>query len=200
MSLPSPLQLLGVGQFSEWYPGQYDLLQKSLEWYHSPARFIGLSIPTGSGKSLSSLLLSKLSEARTVVLTATIGLQEQYMRDCRELGGVLVKGQRNFPCPLVNGLTADEGPCHDGLSCAIREECPYRVQLKKALDSKLVITNYAYWLAQTNYSSGLGDFGLMVCDEAHALFPGALDNYLTIFLARLDIQPMGINFPESVES
>src|SRR3972149_4802671 len=146
MTLPSPSQLLGAGNFPTWYEGQYDLLQKSLEWFYSPARFIGLSVPTGSGKSLSSLLLSKLSEARTVILTATIGLQEQYMRDCRELGGVLVKGQRNFLCPLVNGLTADEGPCHDGLSCAIKEECPYRVQLKKALGSQLVITNHAYWV------------------------------------------------------
>src|SRR3989304_3361347 len=196
----SPSQLLGgVGNWDSFYPGQYDLLQQPLSWYHSPARFIGLSIPTGSGKTIGALLLSKLSEARTVILTATIGLQEQYMTDCRELGGVLVKGQRNFPCPLVNGLTADEGPCHDGLSCAIREECPYRIQLKKALDSKLVITNYAYWLAQTNYSSGLGDFGLAILDEGHQAF-ASMENYLTIFLSRLDIQPMGINFPESAES
>jgi len=196
----SPSQLLGgVGNWPDFYPGQYDLLQKSLEWYHSPARFIGLSVPTGSGKSLSSLLLSKLSEARTVILTATIGLQEQYMRDCRELGGVLAKGQRNFQCILVNGLTADEGPCHDGLPCPLKEQCLYRVQLKKALESKLVITNYAYWLAQTNYSSGLGDFGLAILDEGHQAF-SSMENYLTIFLSRLDLQPMGINFPESAES
>jgi len=121
------------------------------------------------------------------------------MRDCRELGGVLVKGQRNFSCHLVNSLTADEGPCHDGLPCPLKEQCPYRVQLKKALDSKLVITNYAYWLAQTNYSSGLGDFGLAILDEGHQAF-ASMENYLTIFLARLDLQPMGINFPESAES
>src|SRR3989304_2291001 len=189
MNLPSPSQLLGgVGNWPDFYPGQYDLLQKSLDWFYSPARFIGLSIPTGSGKSLSSLLLSKLSEARTVILTATIGLQEQYMRDCRELGGVLVKGQRNFQCILVNSLTADEGPCHDGLPCPLKEQCPYRIQLKKALDSKLVITNY---------SSGLGDFGLAILDEGHQAF-ASMENYLTIFLSRLDLQPMGINFPESV--
>src|SRR3990170_8234166 len=115
MTLPSPSQLLGAGNFSTWYEGQYDLLQKSLDWYYSPARFIGLSIPTGSGKSLSGLLLSKLSEARTVILTATIGLQIQYQRDAKDLGGVVVMGQRNFQCILVNSLTADEGPCHDGL-------------------------------------------------------------------------------------
>jgi len=197
-SLPSPSQLLGAGQFHDWYPGQYDLLQQSLDWYHSPTRFLGMSIPTGSGKSLSAILLSKLSGARTVILTATKGLQEQYMRDCRELGGVLVKGQNNFPCILVNNLTAEEGPCHDGLPCVVREECPYRVQLKKALDSQLVITNYAYWLAQTNFSSGLGDFGLAILDESHSVF-NAMENYLTIFISRLDLQPLGIAFPESAD-
>jgi len=195
----SPSQLLGgIGIWDSFYPGQYDLLQQSLDWYHSPARFLGMSIPTGMGKSLSALLLSRLSEARTVILTATKGLQEQYIRDCRDLGSVLVKGQNNFPCILVNGLTADEGPCHDGLPCAVREQCPYRVQLKNALDSNLVITNYAYWLAQTNFSSGLGNFGLLIADESHQCF-NAMENYLTIFLSRLDIQLIGINFPESAD-
>lgn len=198
MTLPSPNQLLGIHdeRYLFWYPGQEDLLTQSLDWFYSPARFLGMSIPTGSGKSLSSLLLSKLSEARTVVLTATKGLQSQYQSMAKDVGGMVVVGQNNFPCILVNNLTADEGPCHDGLPCAVREQCPYRVQLKKALDAKLVITNYAYWLAQTNFSSGLGDFGLMICDEGHSCF-GAMENYLTIFLSKLDIQPIGIVFPES---
>ena len=198
MTLPSPSQLLGAGQFSSWYPGQYNLLEQGLSWLDSPARFLGLSCPTGSGKSLSSLLLSHLSGARTVILTATKGLQMQYDRDTRQLGGVVMTGQNNFPCILVNNLRADEGPCHDGLPCAVREQCPYRVQLKKALDAKLVITNYAYWLAQTNFSSGLGEFGLAILDEAHSCF-GSMENYLTIFLSKVDIQPIGLQFPESAD-
>lgn len=192
--LPSPSQLLGAGNWTDWYPGQYQLLEQSLSWYDSDARFLGLSVPTGGGKSASSLLLSKLTDARTAVLTATIGLQHQYQRDAKAIGGVVVIGQRNFPCILVNNLTADEGPCHDGLPCAVREQCPYRVQLKKALDAKLVITNYAYWLAQTNFSSGLGDVQLLICDESHQAF-SCMENYLTIFISKLDIQPLGIDFP-----
>ncbi len=199
MNLPSPSQLLGAGNWASWYPQQYELLEQSLDWFASSARFLGMSVPTGSGKSLSSLLLSKLSGARTVILTATKGLQAQYDRDTRQLGGAVVVGQNNFPCILVNSrLNADEGPCHDGVPCAVREQCPYRIQLKRALDSRLVITNYAYWLAQTNLSSGLGDFGLMICDEAHSIF-GAMENYLTIFLSRQDIRSIGIGFPESAD-
>ena len=195
-NLPTPSQLLGAGNLTSWYPGQYDLLSQTLDWFYSPARFLGMAVPTGAGKSISSLLLSRLSGARTVILTATKGLQEQYQRDAAQLGGVLVKGQNNFPCILVKDLRADEGPCHDGNSCELREQCPYRVQLRAALSSKLVITNYAYWLAQTNFSSGIGEFGLAVLDEGHQCF-SAMENYLTIFISRMDIQSMGLHFPES---
>jgi len=127
------------------------------------------------------------------------GLASHNCKDARGIGGVVVVGQRNFPCILVNGrLNADEGPCHDGIPCAVREQCPYRVQLKKALDAKLVITNYAYWLAQTNFSSGLGEFGLLIADDGHSVF-NSMENYLTIFLSRLDIRSIGINFPESAD-
>jgi len=196
MSLPSPSQLLGAGNFPSWYPGQEELLEQSLDWYYSPARFLGLSVSTGSGKSLSSLLLAKLSEARTVVLTATKGLQQQYLDIAKNVEGMVVKGQNNFPCILVNNLTADEGPCHDGLPCAVREQCPYRVQLKKALDSNLVITNYAYWLAQTNFSSGLGEFGLMICtvgDTLVTLADGSTARIADIVNKRLKVTVVSVD-------
>ena len=127
-TLPSPSQLLGAGEFDSWYPGQEDLLLRSLDWYASQARFLGEAVPTGAGKSISALLLSRLSGAkRTVILTATKGLMNQYARDAADLGGVEVKGQNNFDCILERGLTADEGPCHDGLPCGLKEDCPYRV-------------------------------------------------------------------------
>jgi len=197
-TLPSPSQLLGAGDFTDWYPGQFDLLEQSLSWYESQARFLGLAYPTGSGKSVSALLLSRLSGARTVILTATKGLQTQYLLDAQDVGGVEIKGQNNYDCILVNGLTADEGPCHDGLPCPVREQCPYRVQLKRAMNSNLVITNYAYWLAQTNFSSGLGDVGLLILDEGHQAF-SSMEGYLTIYLSRLDLQPIGITFPVATD-
>ncbi len=126
------------------------------------------------------------------------GLASHNCGDIIPLGGVVVMGQNNFPCLLVHGLRADEGPCHDGLSCAVKENCPYRVQLSRAMRSPLVITNYAYWLAQNNFSTGLGDVGLLVCDEGHLAF-GAMEGYLTIFLSRLDIEPCGIRFPAAAD-
>jgi len=194
MSLPPPSTLLGSGSWDFWYLGQEDSFKKSMDWYNSSARFLGLSCPTGSGKSLLALLLSRFSDTRTVILTATKGLQRQYFVAAQPIGGVLAQGQNNFTCSLVPSLRADEGPCHDGMACNVKESCPYRVQLARALRSNLVITNYAYWLAQTNFSTGLGDVGLLICDESHLAF-SSMEGYLTIFLSKLDIEPTGIHFP-----
>lgn len=194
--LPSPSVLLGVPNFGSWFPGQEDAFAKMISWFHSPARFLGAAIPTGGGKTLDALLLAKLSGVRVGILTATKGLQTQYLRDATALGGVEVKGQNNFRCTLVPTLNADEGPCHEGMPCAYSRSggCAYREQLKKALDAQIVITNYAYYLAQTRYSSGLGEFGLVVLDEGHSAF-GALENHLTVYLDRMSIESLGLQFP-----
>jgi Rad3-related DNA helicase len=164
-------------------------------WFHGDQRFCGLAAPTGIGKSLEAVLIAKMSGARTVILTATKGLMSQYEKDVAPLGGVLVKGQNNFSCALVPGITADQGPCHEGMSCEYKSTaCLYRRQLDLALKSKLIITNYAYWLAQTRFSSGLGEVQLLVGDEAHLAF-SAVESAMTVFLSRLDIEPLGISFP-----
>tara|TARA_Y100000310_G_scaffold120427_2_gene119198 strand:+ start:1096 stop:2514 length:1419 start_codon:yes stop_codon:yes gene_type:complete len=120
----------------------------------------------------------------------------QYSRDALALGGIEVKGQNNFRCTLVPTLAADEGPCHEGMSCSYSRsgDCPYREQLRLALESQIVITNYAYYLAQTRYSSGLGDFDLLILDEAHQAF-GALESHLTVYLDRMSIESLGLQFP-----
>ena len=190
----SPSDLLEIGEFSRWYPGQRAALLDSLEWFFSDGQYLGISAPTGTGKTLVGLLLYKLTGARTVILTATKGLMTQYMRDSAPLGGVEAKGRNNFPCLLDPNTTAEDGVCNLGLVCDLRDECPYRVQLENARKSNLVITNYAYWLAQTNYTDGLGSAGLLICDEAHLAFE-SLVSFLTVYIARSEIQPLGINFP-----
>lgn len=190
----SPSDLLEAGQFTEWYPGQFDSLMSMIDWYHSPARFLGVSLPTGSGKSVLALLLSKITAARACILTATKGLTWQYLQDAAGVGGVEVKGRNNFPCLLDRSVSAEDGICRFGFRCDLRDNCPYRQQLERAKASDLVITNYAYWLAQTNYSDGLGTFDLLICDEGHMAF-SAMEGFLTVFIGRLDIQPLGVMFP-----
>ena len=194
--LPSPSILLGTPSKENWYPGQEKAFSGIMDWISTSSRFLGVSAPTGSGKTILALLTARFSGQRTCILTATKGLMDQYMRDALPLGGVTVRGQNNFRCTLVPILTADEGPCHEGLSCSFSRSggCSYREQLRRSLDAQIVITNYAYYLAQTRFSTGLGVFGLIILDEAHSSF-GALENHLTVYLDRLSIESIGLQFP-----
>lgn len=200
-----PADVLGSERFPEWYPGQQDLLMDMVDWYYAGSRFLGVSVPTGAGKSILALMLARHTGARTVILTATKGLQDQYARDILFLDGRIVKGRNNFPCQVRPEVTAEHGPCRVGLSCApnretaeaIRATCQYNVQLQQGLASNLIVTNYAYWLAQTNYSTGLGDVDLLICDEAHQAF-GAMEGYLTLMLSVDDIRSVGCEFPDTM--
>ncbi len=194
LGLPPPSVLIGLPKFTDWYPGQDVAFTKLMDWYYGGHRYCGIAAPTGVGKTVLALLTAKLTKARTVILTASKGLQDQYMRDAAPLGGVTVRGQNNFSCLLVPGIGADEGPCHEGLSCEFRLRCPYRIQLEKALQAPIVVTNYAYWLAQTKFSTGLGRVDLLILDEGHLTF-GALESHLTVYLSRFDLDPVGITFP-----
>ena len=118
--LPSPSVLLGIPNYDKWRTNQDIAFQAIMDWYSSDKRYIGMSMPTGSGKTICALLTAKMTGARTVILTATKGLQDQYLFTGQQLGMVSVKGQNNFMCQLVPGLRADEGPCKEGLNCEYR--------------------------------------------------------------------------------
>lgn len=182
-----------MDRFSSWYPNQDWIVSEILDWIPSGQKYLCLSAPTGSGKSLTAILAAKLSGFRTVILTATKGLQDQIMRDFGSMA-VNVKGQNNFMCMLAD-VRADEGPCHSGIACSYRDNgCRYYEQLEKALASNIVVTNYAYYLAQTKYSSGLGEVDLLIADEANMAF-GALESHLKVHLSAGEVGPMGIQLP-----
>lgn len=194
MTLPSPSTLLQIPGFDEWFPGQEDSFSRKLAWFHSDVRFLCVAEPAGSGKSIGALLLAKLTDSRTLILTSTKGLQVQYQRDVEQLGGVVVLGQPNFKCLRDSSLTADKGPCHDGSPCLQRSACPYQAQLHKALSARIVIANYAYWLAQANYSTGLGEFELAVFDEAALAF-SAVENFMQMSISNSELRSAGLRFP-----
>lgn len=80
------------------------------------------------------------------------------------------------------------GPCLSGIKCSLRESgCHYYDAVSAARESELVVTNYAFWMHQgrtqrrAGQRSGLGDFDLLILDEAH-MAPHALSEFLTVDL------------------
>ena len=188
--------VLGLSKFDRWYPGQEGLYNQIMQWLEGPERFLGAALPTGYGKSLLGMLAAQTSQRRTVCLTSTKALQTQLMVDFQPIGLVDIRGKNEYTCNRWPKLQADEAPCNDGYHCPDLNtpRCEYYKRLGAARPSRMVVTNYACWMAQENYTrDGLdlvlrGDHGevlqtvnetsFLICDEAH-LAGKSLESFLS---------------------
>lgn len=209
--LPPP-DVMGLpGKFKKWRPDQLQAFQIILD---SPTRFVGLTLPTGSGKSLTYMAALVLGGGRGVCLTASKGLQDQLGDDFGSVGLLDIRGQRNYPCKAlqpegefygmhagqVDADSCEHGPCHAGAKCTLREAgCTYYDRVRVAMGARLVSTNYAFHIAQRRYSTGLGKIDLLICDEAHAALD-ELSKALTIRIEKWLLAAVGVDSQPPVGS
>jgi Rad3-related DNA helicase len=158
--------------FDSFRPGQLQTAQAlSEETGHAILR-----TPPGRGKTLIYILSALMSARRsdhpfrTLILTSTRRLQDQLMKDFRSIGLVDIRGMDNYPCVAMRpeGFTCAEGPCLTGQNCLDKDtHCEYYSAVRRAIVSPLVVTSYAYYLHRCLNGHNLGQFDLLICDEAH---------------------------------
>lgn len=191
-------------RFPEFRPAQLEAIEKIA---YSDKRFVVLGLMTGTGKSLIAAAAALFTNRRTVILTHTKGLQQQYVDDLSSSGLVDIRGRANYECPHADN-------CRDGMEigCTMRGICTYNIQKAKVINSQLVISNYAYWFAVNALGSGLngldidedtgqitGGVDMLVLDEGHYA-PTALSDFLGFTIFDKDIErysdPLGDNVDE----
>jgi ATP-dependent DNA helicase DinG len=213
--LPPPCELGAPERFKEWRAEQVDAVMRLTD---SPLRHACYNMPTGSGKSVTAVMAGRMLDVRTLILTSTKALQQQYLKD--QLSEADVRGQQNYECVAVRRDGAlrefggrrswtgvDRGPCHVGVKCWMKiGGCPYFDAVRYSLDQQIITTNYSYWLAvgkalkADRGVESLGKFGLLVLDEAHAAVDEACAA-LRIELPRgelsglLNIRPLELDAP-----
>lgn len=212
----TPAELGLPSKFVAFRQGQFDV---ALAAASADKRFVLLSSPTGSGKSLIYLAAARLTDARTLILTSTKGLQAQLLADFGPIGLTDIRGQNNYRClaatadgelseyaarPGLAPIMCDEGPCHFGVQCPLKRDamgngggCAYEDAVLAARDANLVVTNYAYWLTTGRFADPdlLGKFDLLVLDEAHAA-PDELADFCAVRLDREEISSLlGLTLP-----
>ncbi len=156
-----------------------------------------LCAPTGTGKSYIAISLA-LAYNSSSILTGTIDLQEQYLRDFPFVKSI--RGKRNFKCLIVNNerIRCDTIPnslCYnkrDGF-CKYYpkftefskegsntdekivyygnkdELCAYYKQKFEALLASHTIFNYHEYMTLLKFTHQAPHREVMVCDEAHLL-------------------------------
>jgi Rad3-related DNA helicase len=124
----------------------------------NPTGSILIDAPTGTGKSIISIVGSSLLNAMGhtgYILTSDLGLQTQYENDIDRLGFNIpsIKGLDNYDC-LVNLQPISLGECRtkgSGRDIPCYSDCPYFSRRDNAAYSKTALLNYSYWLLQLNY-------------------------------------------------
>jgi len=207
--LPSPEELGFPSKFRAWRDDQIAAIDRSIG---SSRRWVAATAPTGFGKTLYGVASGLLHPGvnRFAYLTADKNLQKQIYDDFETMGVVDVRGQNNYPCIAVDPgerlarfrrhrgyVGCDDGPCHVGVSCQyapdsrdrgqIRPDCKYYGRDWDARRASFISTNDAFWLSQRGYGQGLGEFDLLICDEAHAI-ADQLESFLTFEITAEDAQ------------
>ena len=148
--LPTPADFGLPSKYTTWRAWQYATVERII---NDPHRFFVLCAPTGAGKSLTGEAVAAISGLRTVLLTATKGLQDQIIKDFGEIA-LDIRGMSNFPCIAAPqlGLRADttvsDAPCQMGYKCPLRfgGGCEYFDRYRRAQSAPNIVTNYQCWM------------------------------------------------------
>jgi Rad3-related DNA helicase len=166
MSILSPKDLGMPPKFhAGWRPGQGEAIDRICDGFHEN-RFVVLNAPVGFGKSPGYVAVALAMGWRACFVTHTKGLQDQLLDDFGCIGMVDIRGRANYQCKLAATMTCEDG-AHAKCMYSKGNQCPYRADLNRAIGSNLVTTNYHYWMLIHKYGEGIGNFDLVVFDEAH---------------------------------
>ena len=151
---------------------QIKAIDFSLEEFKTK-RFVIIEAGTGVGKSAIGLTIAKTIADSAYFITTQKILQHQYIDDFSQHGMLSLKSSTNFRCKFYKGKDCSQAlrelkvSQNKAFRSCCGGGCVYKVAKRKFIDGKLGITNFAYFMAETNYSQQLEPRDLLVIDEAH---------------------------------
>lgn len=175
----------------EWYPYQRELVQSILDWYEGDKRFLIISAPTGTGKSLLSLATQRALNKRVHTVVSTLRLQDQMRSSYRH--APVLKGRDNYDCQIVD-VPVSQAPCQVGFQCDVRDTCPYFVDRESAYKSDYAVLNYTLYMNLREFSDDFPTPDIMFCDEAH-LINAEVEKYTTATITDREIAAQGWRRP-----
>lgn len=192
--LPPPNELGLPAKFTSWRAHQEEAVWAIAG---SDKRFVGLVASTGMGKSATYMAYSVLSGAERVgILTSTKSLQTQLEDDFRSLHAIDIRGKSNYLCVVGDpGDTVEDGACQSGYLCEYKQGgCEYYDRRARAATAPLVVSNYSFWLASGAHGKGIGNFDVLILDEAHNAVD-ELAGFLSVTINRGDLRGYPVALP-----
>lgn len=179
-------------------PSQEEAINSILDAFESGKKHFILEAGTGVGKSAIGITVSKYVanhfpkapeiNAGSYVLTTQKILQEQYVRDHGGANGQMrsIKSSSNYSCRyhkmqscgeslrLLQG--AKRGSAFWNVCIS---NCVYKKAKKQFIDSSLGVTNFSYFLAETQYAGKIEPRQVLIVDEAHNA-PDELSKFIEV--------------------
>ncbi len=164
---------------------QEETIDKLIDFMEDDSkRYFLCEAPTGSGKSLIALTLSrylKSEKKQSCFITSSKNiLLDQYAKDYDKFISI-IKGKSNYPCLALPKTTYEDAPCQsqNKFKCQYNSECPYKCALKQALTDPIVFTNLYFLLLEMEYARRFEKRDLLIIDEAHSI-ESILIDYRTV--------------------
>ena len=204
--------------FSDPRAEQVTAINFALDSYTAGKRHVVLSCGTGVGKSAIGVTIARWLDANmpeevgsgyahgAYFLTTQKILQEQYIRDFSQTMRQ-VMSSANYTCKfhkskgqscaegqrMLKVITDKSSPFFR--SCAYN--CVYKEEKRKFLEAHESITNFSYFMAETNYSGKLVPRSLLVVDEAHNA-DLELSKFVEIIISeKFATQVLKLDFPKT---
>jgi len=142
-------------------------------------RFVIVEAGTGVGKSAIGFSVARyindMFSGDSYFLTTQKILQEQYVKDFSHFGLNNLKSSSNYLCSFYKGAQSCSAVLRELKvtnnqklkQCCGGGNCHYSQEKKRFISGNFGITNFSYFLAETNYSGQLQKRELLVIDEAH---------------------------------
>ena len=174
------------------YPVPRDCQTKAIDFamseFENGKKIVIIEAGTGVGKSAIGLTVARLLQAKlpdsdqfesgSYFLTTQKILQEQYVNDfgcSAKLGSMKsIKSAANYSCAFhkknscaesLRALKVAEKGSKFWRKCAF--DCTYRNAKQAFIDSPESVTNFPYFLAETQYSGKIKPRKVLIVDEAH---------------------------------
>jgi ATP-dependent DNA helicase DinG len=178
MSEPSQLSATRPSQIRDYFPfsdkirpAQEKALAVIERARANSKKFVLLELPTGTGKSAVAIAAARWASTwgnGAYILSPQKTLTAQYMRDFTDCGLVELRGRASYRCKDFN-TDCEVGASMRGKDVTTCLGCPYKAAKDDFVSSKMGVTNFDYFLAETLYSGQLPRRSMLIIDEAHNL-------------------------------
>ncbi|AXF41520.1 ATP-dependent helicase [Acinetobacter phage SH-Ab 15599] len=165
-------------------PGQIEAVVWAVVQFLAGEKHVIVQAPTGFGKSVFAIVVHKVladlvNNFRSTIVTATIGLQDQYCESDRTIYDI--RGRTNYSCPHNKG-PYNSGQCRAMVrngGCRKHLDCPYVIRRKRwCNEAMLRSSNFSFQIeaCDTLCTKEENRANLIIIDECHEIDDAIVDH------------------------